>query len=523
MGECSVACWAFIIFRVKVASHLENLAHLLMGFQLALTAANLLAGLLGVTVGVLIGALPGFGPSAGVAILLPMVFGMQPSTAMIILCGIYYGAMFGGAITAILINTPGDSAAVMTSIDGYSLTQQGRAGPALGMSTMASFIGGTVGVLALTFIAPVIARFALSFGPSEYFALMVLGMTTLVGMIGGDPTKGILMGLTGLFLSVVGADIMTGQQRFVFGMSSLWQGIDFIPVVMGLFGFSEVLKNSEEELKIVINQAKLSLRDVFPTKQDFKESAGALGRGSLIGFLIGVLPGAGATIASFISYGIAKKLSKHPEKFGKGAIEGVAAPESANNAAAAGAMVPLLTLGLPGSGTTAVMLGALIMLGLRPGPMLFRDDPAFVYTVIASMYIGNLLLVVLNLVGIPVFISILKIPYSILMPSVMVFLILGVYSLELVMVNVWIMIFFGILGYFLKKLDYPGAPLVLSLVLGPILEQNLRRALTISHGNISILFNSPTSCFLLVISVFVLVWPLIKGMMQKKKHEEALP
>lgn len=496
---------------------MENISNLLTGFQLALSFTNVMVCLLGIVVGVIIGALPGFGPAAGVAILLPMTFGMPPSTAMIMLCGIYFGAMFGGAISAILINTPGDSAAVMTSLDGYPLAQQGKAGPALGMSTIASFVGGTVGVIALTLIAPVIAKFALSFGPPEYFGLMVLGLTTLAGMTGKDATKGFMMALLGLFLSVIGADIMTGQQRFVFGIPSLWVGIDFIPVVMGLFGLSEVLINCEEDIKVTMQKIKLTLRHILPSKQDMKDSIGALSRGSIMGFFIGVLPGAGATIASFISYSTAKKISKHPEKFGKGAIEGVAAPESANNAAASGAMVPLLTLGLPGSGTTAVMLGALLMLGLNPGPLLFRDNPEFVFTIIASLYFANIMLVILNLVGIPAFTSILKVPYSILMPCIVIFLILGVYSLEFTMINVWIMIFFGIVGYFMKKMDYPGAPLVLALVLGPITEQSLRRSLALSHGDFSVFFTSPISCTLIIISILVVIWPLIKGRFIKKK------
>lgn len=484
------------------------LMNLLHGFAVALTPVNLLACLVGVVMGTIIGALPGIGPSAGVAILLPLTFGADPTTAMITLAGIYYGAMYGGTITSVLINTPGESSSVMTTLDGYQMARQGRAGVALGIAAIGSFIAGTLGVVLLMLFSPLLANFALSFGPPEYFALMVLGFTALAGLSGTSPVKGLISALLGLLIATVGLDVMTGVSRLTFGQLELLNGIDFLPVAMGLFGLAEVLVGVEKPTQYQIEKADLSLTRVFPKRDDWRRARGPIWRGSLLGFIIGVLPGAGATIASFISYALEKRLAKEPQRFGRGAIEGVAGPESANNAASAGAMVPLLTLGVPGSATTAIMMGALMMYGLRPGPLLFSQNPDFVWGLIASMYIGNILLVLMNILLIPTFVQVLRIPAAILLPLIVVLCVVGVYSLQNSLFDVWLMFFFGLLGYVMKKLDFPAAPLVLALVLGEMLETALRQSLTMSLGSPSIFLTRPIAAGLLLVSGMVLFSPL---------------
>jgi len=488
---------------------MDILTNLLHGFAVALTPVNLLACLVGVVMGTIIGALPGIGPSAGVAILLPLTFGADPTTAMITLAGIYYGAMYGGTITSVLINTPGESSSVMTTLDGYQMARQGRAGVALGIAAIGSFIAGTLGVLLLMLFSPLLANFALSFGPPEYFALMVLGFTALAGLSGTSPVKGLISALLGLLIATVGLDVMTGVSRLTFGQLELLNGIDFLPVAMGLFGLAEVLVGVEKPFQYQIEKADLSLARVFPTRDDWRQARGSIWRGSLLGFIIGVLPGAGATIASFISYALEKRLAKEPQRFGRGAIEGVAGPESANNAASAGAMVPLLTLGVPGSATTAIMMGALMMYGLRPGPLLFSQNPDFVWGLIASMYIGNILLVLMNILLIPTFVQVLRIPAAILLPLIVVLCVVGVYSLQNSLFEVWLMFFFGLLGYVMKKLDFPAAPLVLALVLGEMLETALRQSLTMSLGSPSIFLTRPIAAGLLLVSGLVLLLPLV--------------
>lgn len=490
---------------------MDVMQNLMMGLSVAADPINLLYCLVGVIVGTIIGALPGIGPSAGIALLVPLTFGANPTAAIIMLAGIYYGAMYGGSITSILINVPGDSASVMTTMDGYPLAKAGRAGAALGMSAFASFIAGTFSVVAFMFLAPTLAKFALSFGPPEYFALMILGLTTLAGLTGSSPAKGFLSAFVGLFFAVIGSDLIEGTERFTFGSLHLFGGLDFIILAMGVFGIAELLQSEEEGEMLKVKKDDLRWRKFFPNKQDWKKSAFGITEGSIIGFFIGMLPGAGATIASFITYGIAKNGSKNPELFGKGAIEGVAAPEAANNSAAVGAMVPMLTLGVPGSGSTAVMLGALMMLGLSPGPMLFTQHPDFIWGLIGSMYIGNIILVILCIVAVPLFVKMLKVPSGILNAIVMAFIVIGTYSLNNAIFDVLLATGFGAMGYVMKKLKYPAAPMVLALVLGNLLENSLRQSLILSDGSLAIFFQKPIAFGILVVSFLVIVWPLFKS------------
>jgi len=488
----------------------ETFKNLAMGLSVATDPINLLYCFIGVVFGIFVGALPGLGPSAGIAILLPLTFGTDPVAGIIMLAGIYYGAMYGGSITSILINTPGDSAAVMTTLDGYPLAKQGRAGQAMVMAAFASIIGGTICVILFMFLAPALAGFAVTFGPPEYFALMVLGLTTVGGMTGKYPVKGYISALVGLFIATIGLDLVQGIPRYTFGTYELYEGIDFIPVAMGLFGIAELLVVSEEGERIKIDKKQLSWRKQLPTKEDWKHSLPHIGRGTGLGFFIGMLPGAGATIASFISYGVAKKVSKRGDKFGTGVIEGVAAPESANNAASIGALVPMITLGVPGSGSTAVMLGALMMFGLRPGPMLFENNPDFVWGLIGSMYIGNVLLLILALLAVPLFVKILNVSSPILKAVVMGFILMGAYSLNNSMFDVGLTLFFGALGFLMKKLEFPATPMVLALVLGNLLETSLRQSMIISNGNPAIFFTRPISGTILAIAILAVIWPFIK-------------
>lgn len=488
----------------------ETFQHLLFGLSVATDPMNLLFCLVGVIFGTVIGALPGLGPASGIAVLLPLTFGANPITGIIMLAGIYYGAMYGGSITAILINTPGDSAAVMTTLDGFPLAKKGRAGQALGMAAFASIIGGTISVIAFMFLAPALATFAIRFGPPEYFALMVLGLTTIAGMTGTYPSKGYLSAVLGLFFATVGLDLMQGIPRFTFGSFHLYEGLNFIPVAMGLFGIAEILTCGTDECEIKVDKKDVSWRKLLPSKEDWKYSWAHIARGTGIGFFIGMLPGAGATIASFLSYGAAKKISKRSAEFGTGVIEGVAAPESANNAASIGAMVPMLTLGVPGSGSTAIMLGALMMFGLKPGPMLFERNPDFVWGLIGSMYIGNIFLLMIAILGVPIFIKILNVPRPVLNAIVMSFILIGSFSLNNSMFDVELTIGFGILGFFMKKLQYPAAPMVLALVLGNLLETSLRQSLIISNGSPLIFFTSPISGSILVIVILAILYPMIK-------------
>jgi putative tricarboxylic transport membrane protein len=489
----------------------QLLANLTLGFSIALSPFNLVMAAAGVTVGQLIGALPGIGPVSGVALLLPLTFGMDPTSGIIMLAGIYYGSQYGGTITSVLINTPGESASVVTCLDGYPMALKGRAGPALGIAAFGSFIAGTFGVVMLMLMSPTLARWALSFGPPETFALMLLGLTTVTGLTGENAIKGYISMVLGLMLAMVGFDIISGDPRYAFGVNELLDGFDFLPVAIGLFGMGEVLVGAEQALELEILQGRYGIRDVLPTAADWVRSRLAIARGTLLGFFVGILPGAGSTIASFFSYAVERKYSKHPEEFGHGAIEGVAGPESANNAASAGAMVPLLTLGIPGSGTTAIMLGGLMMWGLQPGPLLFEKNPSFVWGLIASMYIGNVMLVILNIAFIPVFVRALRIPYSILMALIIVFCITGAYAANNRVWDVGVMLAFGVLGYLMRKLDYSAAALTLALVLGPLAERALRQSLIISDAGVLIFFQRPIAAVLICLAILAVLIPTARG------------
>jgi len=493
----------------------------MMGFHIAITPINLLLCFLGALAGTIIGALPGIGPSAGLAILLPLTFGMNPTSAMIMMAGLYCGAMYGGTITSVLINVPGESSSVMTCLDGYQMALQGRAGKALGIAAIGSFIAGTLSVVFLMLLSIPLVKFALSFGPPEYFALMLMGLCTIAGLTGGSVLKALVGTFLGLLISTPGMDAFSGLPRLTFGLTGLLGGVDFLVVAVGLFGIGEVLYNAEQIMKMEFVTEKIKIKEVWPNRAEWRASAMPITRGTIIGFLVGVLPGAGSTIASFMSYAAEKRFSKHPEQFGKGAIEGVAGPESANNSATGGAMVPLLTLGIPGSGTTAIMLGALMMFGLQPGPLLFQKNPDFVWGVIASMYIGNIMLLIMNIACIPLFVKILKIPNSLLFPLIMVFATVGVYSVDGNIFDVWMLYVFGVMGYFMKKFDMPPAPVVLSVVLGPMIERALRQSLTMSLGSYDIFYTRPISAALLLLGLAAVLWPVIDMFRQRSRKRKA--
>ena len=493
-----------------------------LGFSILADPMVIVYSLVGVVSGVIIGALPGLGPSVGIAVLLPLCYGLSPACALCMLCGIYYGAMYGGSITAILINTPGDSAAIMTTLDGYPLARKGKAGKALGMACLASVIGGTISVVLFMTLAPIISNFATSFGPSEYFALMVLGLTSVAGMTGKSPAKGFLAAFLGLFIAGIGIDLVFGTPKFVFGNVNLYSGIDFVPVAMGLFGIAEIICNFEDN-NIQVDKESLKFKKLLPNKEEWKRTIPHIGRGTILGFIVGMLPGAGATIASFLSYDMAKRTSKHKEEFGQGAVEGVAAPECANNAASMGAMVPMLTLGVPGSGATAIMMGALMMLGISPGPSFFIKNAEVAWGLVASMYLGNILLVLLGLGALRLFVKILNVKTTTMNALIFAFILIGAYALENSMFTVGITLFFGILGYFLKKLKVPAAPMVLALVLGAITETNLRQALIIDNNNFLKVLTHPISAVILVAALLLAFGTPIKNLFAKlrKKNKTA--
>jgi putative tricarboxylic transport membrane protein len=482
---------------------------LLHGFQVALTFNNLWMCVIGVVLGTIIGVLPGLGPPATIAMLLPLTMKLDPTGAMIMLAGIYYGAKYGGSTTSILLNVPGESSSVVTCIDGYAMARKGRAGPALGMAAIASFIAGTFGVVALMLVAPPLARLSLAFSAPEYFALMVLGLAMVVLLSGESLTKALLAMLVGLWIASMGTDLFSATSRFTFGRVELLGGIDFIIVAIGVFAVGEVLGNMEPAKPAQMLPVPKGLRNLLPTWEDMKKCRFAFVNGSVVGFLIGILPGAGSTIASFMSYGIEKAVSKHPEEFGHGAIEGVAAPEGANNAETGGALVPLLTLGIPGSGTTAILLAALILWGFKPGPLFIQDSPGLFWGLVASMYIGNVLLLILNLPLVAVFAQLLKMPAYMMFPLILGVSIVGVYTAAGSMFQLGLLAFFGLLGYLMRKLDYPTAPLVLGLVLGDAMERALRQSLMMSQGDLSILLR-PIPSVLLGIAALLLAVPLIK-------------
>ncbi|CAA9380057.1 MAG: Tripartite tricarboxylate transporter TctA family [uncultured Nocardioides sp.] len=484
---------------------MNSLELLLSGFQAALTPINLFWLVVGCLLGTLVGILPGLGPPATIAILLPLATGFDPATGLIMMAGIYYGAQYGGSTTAILLNIPGESASVVTCIDGYEMAKNGRAGPALGIAAIGSFVAGTIGVIGLTFLAPVVAGLAVNFGPPEYSALMVFALVLVIMLAGDSLLKGFIAMFGGLFLAVIGTDLFSGQQRFTDGRIELAGGIEFIALSVGVFAVGEVLVNIEKESNKQVFQVPSGIKNLLPSWGDLKKSRIPILQGSVVGFFIGILPGAGSTVASFVSYILAKRMSKTPEEFGTGSIEGVAAPEAANNSETGGAMIPLLTLGIPGSGTGAVLLGALVIYGLNPGPLLFTDHPDVVWPIIASMYLGNVALLVMNLPMVPLFAKLLKTPYKVMYPGILLISVVGVYSVNFAIFDVWLLVIFGLLGYVMKKLDIPPAPLVLAFVLEPIAENAIRQSFLLSNNSPLIYLERPISAVLVALTVLLLV------------------
>ena len=500
---------------------METLGHILHGFSISLQPVNLWYTFVGVFIGTIVGILPGIGPAASIALLIPITFGMDPTSGLIMMAGIYYGTKYGGSTTAILIRTPGEAASVMTSIDGYEMARKGRGGAALAVAAIGSFIAGTIGVVALTLFALPLASAALKFGPAEYFTLMLFALTAVASLSGKSPAKGMLSTVLGLMIATIGIDLQSGQQRFTAGIAELQDGVGFIVVVVGMFALAEVFRGMEQLHRGTAPAAMRITGKLWLTREEWKRSVGPIWRGGIIGFVIGVLPGAGGTIASLLSYATEKRLSKHPEEFGKGAIEGVAGPEAANNADTAGAMVPLLTLGVPGGGATAVMMGAFIMHGLQPGPLLFQSRPDLVWGLINSMYIGNIMLLILNLPLIGLFVRLLYIPSGILYPLIVAISVIGTYAISGSMVELYLVLFFGVAGYVFEKVDIPVAPLVLSLVLAGIMEQSFRQAMTISDGNPVIFVGSGITVTLVALSLISIALPFILPRLKKVQGSDS--
>ena len=481
----------------------EILQNLATGFATALSPDVLVYAFAGCIVGTLVGVLPGVGPLAGISLLLPVTFGLNATSAIVLLAGIYYGAMYGGSTTSILMRIPGEAASVMTCVDGYAMTQKGRAGAALAIAAVGSFVAGTLSIVALMLLAPPLAEFALRFGPPEQFALLTLGLLVLAYMTSGPITRSLTMAALGLLLGMVGMDTMTGLFRFDYGLSELGDGIGIVPVAVGLFGISEILLSAGRATEVEIRAPRL--RELLPNRQEWQRSAGPIGRGTLLGFLIGIIPGPGHIISSFVSYSVERRLSRHPERFGQGAVEGVAGPESANNSATSGALVPMLALGLPSGAVPAIMLAAMMIHGIAPGPLLIQEQPALFWGVIASMYVGNAVLLILNLPMVGLFVNVLRVPYCYLYPSLLAFATLGVYAVNNSVVDVWIMAGAGVVGYVLRKLDYEIAPIILGLVLAPMLELNFRQALAMSAGSYDIFFTRPIAATMLLLALTLLL------------------
>jgi putative tricarboxylic transport membrane protein len=489
---------------------------LVFGFQVALAPENLVLVFIGVLAGTIIGMLPGLGPITAIALMIPITFGMDPAGALILLAGVYYGAIFGGSTSAILLNAPGVAGTVATSFDGYPMARNGKAGKALGIAAIASFVGGTVGVVGLMLVAPLLSRVAVAFGPAEYFALMILGLTAVVSLSDKAMIKGLIAGTLGVMIAIIGIDQQTGTLRYTFGRTELFDGIDFLIVALGVFALAE--------LGVLLAQRaggveRKPVGSVFPTRGDLRTIAPATGRGSVLGFFTGVLPGAGATVASFLGYSLEKRLAKDADTFGQGNPKGVAAPEAANNAAAVGSFVPLLTLGVPGSGTTAVLLGALLVLGVSPGPLMFAEQPDIFWGVIASMYVGNVILLLLNLPLIPLFAKVLDTPRQLLMPLIVVFCVIGVYGLSFSTFDLWLLLGFGVLGFLMRVNGFPAAPLILGLILGAIMERSLRQALQISAGDYSVFVTQPISAALLSLAALSLLLPLLRGVRRPRSRD----
>jgi len=479
---------------------------ILSSLLITLQPVNVLACFVGAVIGTLVGGLPGLGPAAAMALVLPMTMKLGPTAGLIMLAGIYYGAMYGGSTTSILVNVPGEPASVVTTLDGYAMARKGRAGAALAIAAIGSFVAGTVSVIALQLFAPLLARSALAFGPAEYFALTVLGIVLLSNMGGRSRVKSLLMMIIGLMLSTIGMDPVEAVERFSFGIISAQGGISFIAVTTGLFGVAEVLSFMVEKKKEV-ELAPVKFRELYPSREEFKRSVAPMARGSILGFLIGLLPGPAATIAAFSSYGLERRISKRKREFGQGAIEGVAGPEAANNAAAGGAMVPLLSLGLPFTPTTAVLLGGMLLHGITPGPMLMRDRPDVFWGVIGSFYLGNAMLLILNLPLVGIFAKVVRIAPQYLLPTVLILCVIGAYGDNSNLFDVWVMLGAGVAGYLMRKYDYEPAPLVVGLVLGTVMERSLRQTLIISRGEPGGLWESPISAIILLTALVAAIAP----------------
>ncbi|UBU17126.1 tripartite tricarboxylate transporter permease [Nonomuraea gerenzanensis] len=491
-----------------------DISPILDGFGVVLEPTNLLYCLIGVIIGMLIGVLPGLGPGATIAILLPITYGIGPVSAIIMLAGIFYGAQYGGTITSVLLRLPGEASSVVTVFDGFALAKQGKAGTALGIAAIGSFIGGTVSIIGLTLVAPVVAGFALDFGPPEYAALGILGVLLISSIGNGNKLKAIIAACIGLLIATVGRDTFTGAERFTFGSLNLAEGIDFIPIAMGLFGLSEILYNLEERHNKVHSPAKVG--NVWPSRKDLGQAKGAIGRGSLIGFVLGVLPGGGAVLSSLAAYALEKRRAKQPERFGRGAVEGVAAPETANNAAATSSFIPLLTLGIPANATMALMFGALLIQGIQPGPQLVTEHPDVFWGVVNSMYIGNILLLIMSIPMVGVFVRILRVRPAIMAPITVLITLLGAYTVRNQVYDIFLVIVFGVLGYLMKKFGFEPGPLVLAFVLGSMIESSARQGLLIFGGDPTGFFTRPISGTVFALVVIVAAWPLIRKAIRRK-------
>ena len=495
-----------------------DIAPVLDGFTVVLEPTNLLYCLIGVVIGMLVGVLPGLGPAATIAILLPITIGIEPVTAIIMLAGIFYGAQYGGTITSVLLRLPGEASSVVTVFDGHAMARNGRAGTALGIAAIGSFIGGTVSIIALSVVAPLVAGFALDFGPPEYTALALLGILLVATVSSGDRLKAVIAACVGLLLATVGRDGFTGAERFTFDNLSLADGLDFVPIAMGLFGLGEILYNLEERHRTV--HAPATVANVWPSRTDLRQASGAIGRGSVLGFFLGILPGGGATLASLASYAVEKRRSRTPERFGRGAVEGVAAPESANNAAATSSFIPLLTLGIPANATMAVIFGALLIQGVSPGPQLVSQEPELFWGVVNSMYVGNILLLIMSIPLVGLFVRILRVRATILAPITVLITLIGVYTVNNDVFDIVLVIVFGALGYLMKKLGFDPGPLVLAFVLGSLLEDSLRRSLLLFAGDPTGFFTRPISGTLLVLFLVVALYPLVRAALPRRRSTD---
>jgi putative tricarboxylic transport membrane protein len=494
---------------------MEGFNHLLNGFINSLTLVNLVACFVGAVVGTVVGVLPGLGPTVTMALMLPFTLKYGPATGLIMMTGVWYGAMYGGSTTSILVNIPGEAASVVTCIDGYQMAKKGRAGAALALVAVGSFVAGTLGIMGLQFFAPLLGNAALSFGPPEYLAFMILAFVLLSNLSGEFPLKGALMISLGLFVSTIGINPMDSYPRFTFGWDELMMGIDFLPIAMGFFGVSEIL-NIAIEKYVVPEVKKVRLRNLFPTREESRRSVFPILRGSILGFFVGLLPGPCTVISTFVSYSIEKKISKTPQEFGKGAVEGVVAPEAANNSAVMGAMIPLLTLGIPFAAPSAVMLAGLRMHNIEPGPMLFTTRPDIFWTFIAAMYIGNLMLLILNLPLVGLFGRIALIRPPIIIPVISLICLFGIYSVRNSIFDVWIMILSGVIGYFLRKWKFPIAPFIIGIVLGPTTENSVRQTLMLFKGNPFLIVGRPVAMSLLALAIAFIVYKFISPFFGKK-------